>query len=296
MEENLPTFAGATCISKRSNNLSGLAITPLAFMKSLLVPLLLVSMHSSQATPFLVAHRGASGDAPENTLPAFELAWKQGADAIEGDFHLTKDGKIVCFHDFDTKKRAGKKLVVKDSTLADLQALDVGAWKDKAFTGTLMPTLLDVLATVPDGKAIYIEVKCGPEIVPALLEEVAQSNLKDEQIVIISFKASVIEEVKKVRPQWKANWLYSFDKKLPGSPMKKLPEVLKTLRTIKADGLSSNSHHGIKQAQVDDLQSAGFEHHVWTVNDAATAQRFRKLGTASITTDYPGALRKVLAE
>ena len=66
--------------------------------------LLLISVSSPAAAPFIVAHRGASGDAPENTLPAFERAWKQGADAIEGDFHLTADGKIVCFHDFNTRK------------------------------------------------------------------------------------------------------------------------------------------------------------------------------------------------
>jgi glycerophosphoryl diester phosphodiesterase len=83
---------------------------------------------SAFAEPFIVAHRGASADAPENTLPAFELAWKQGADAIEGDFHLTRDGKIVCIHDYDTQRVSGSKRVVKDSTLDELRALDAGAW------------------------------------------------------------------------------------------------------------------------------------------------------------------------
>ena len=73
-------------------------------MHSLLASLTLAAGSLHAAEPFLVAHRGASHDAPENTLPAFELAWKQGADAIEGDFHLTSDGKIVCIHDFDTKR------------------------------------------------------------------------------------------------------------------------------------------------------------------------------------------------
>ena len=66
--------------------------------------------------PLIVAHRGASRDAPSNTIPAFQLAWKQGADAIEGDFHLSKDGEIVCFHDADTKRVAGTQLVVRQST------------------------------------------------------------------------------------------------------------------------------------------------------------------------------------
>ena len=79
--------------------------------------------------PMVVAHRGASGEAPENTIPAFKLAWRQGADAIEGDFHLTKDGQVVCIHDANTKKVAEKNLVVKNTTLAELKKLDVGIKK-----------------------------------------------------------------------------------------------------------------------------------------------------------------------
>ena len=75
----------------------------------------------------IVAHRGASRDAPENTIPAFKLAWEQGADAIEGDFHLTKDGNIVCIHDGNTENVSNTNLVVRESTLAELRKLDVGA-------------------------------------------------------------------------------------------------------------------------------------------------------------------------
>lgn len=96
------------------------------------ISLLFLFTHLS-AEPVIVAHRGASHDAPENTLPAFELAWEQGADAIEGDFHLTRDGHIICLHDKDTKRTAGVKLVVKNSPLAELRKLDVGEWKDPRF-------------------------------------------------------------------------------------------------------------------------------------------------------------------
>lgn len=71
--------------------------------------------------PQIVAHRGASADAPENPLAAFRLAWKQGADVIEGDFYLTKDHRIVCIHDGDTQRVAGKHLVVAESTLKRCQ-------------------------------------------------------------------------------------------------------------------------------------------------------------------------------
>ncbi|MDP6721144.1 MAG: glycerophosphodiester phosphodiesterase family protein, partial [Pirellulaceae bacterium] len=93
----------------------------------------------------IVAHRGASYDAPENTLAAFRLAWRQGADGIEGDFYLTKDGQIVCIHDADTKRTAGVSRQVAKSTLAELRELDVGRWKDEEFAGERMPTLQQVL-------------------------------------------------------------------------------------------------------------------------------------------------------
>ncbi len=123
-----------------------------------------LSLADPPVSPLVVAHRGASHDAPENTLPAFRLAWEQGADAIEGDFFLTKDGHIVCTHDRMTGRlNPGKvKLQVADSTLAELQALDVGSWKGETWRGERMPTLAEVFATVPAGKRILIEVKCGP--------------------------------------------------------------------------------------------------------------------------------------
>ncbi len=135
----------------------------------------------ANAGVLIVAHRGASEDAPENTLPAFRLAWEQGADAIEGDFYRTKDGQIVCIHDGDTKRVAGEKLVVQESTLEELQRLDVGAWKGQQWAGTRIPTLREVLETVPAGKRFYVEVKGSAEMVPHLIEELGRSGLTKDK-------------------------------------------------------------------------------------------------------------------
>ncbi|MEM7392442.1 MAG: glycerophosphodiester phosphodiesterase family protein [Verrucomicrobiota bacterium] len=111
------------------------------------IPMLLLwlfPISSFPADPIVVAHRGASKDAPENTLPAFNLAWEQGADAIEGDFHLTADDKIVCIHDRDTEEVASVKKIVRQSTLAELKRLDVGSWKGKQWADTRIPTLAEV--------------------------------------------------------------------------------------------------------------------------------------------------------
>src|SRR5687768_9550612 len=94
----------------------------------------------------IIAHRGASHDAPENTLAAFKLAIEQGADGFEADFYLAKDGRVVCLHDPDTKRVAGKKLLVREASFAELRALDVGIWKGPQWKGERLPTLEEVLA------------------------------------------------------------------------------------------------------------------------------------------------------
>lgn len=247
-----------------------------------------------EAAPFIVAHRGASHDAPENTLPAFQLAWKQGADAIEGDFHLTKDGKIVCIHDYDTKRVAGTKFIVKDSTLDQLRSLDAGKWFKADFKDTRLPTFAEVAATVPEGKKFYIEVKCGPEIVPALLRGIIDSGLDVSQIVVISFNAPVIRELKKQAPGFKACWLSSFEKKSPLEPS--IDQVLATLRDIKADGFSSKADARIDAAYIHAIRNAGFEYHCWTVDEPATGKRFLQLGAQSITTNRPAFLKSQLGQ
>lgn len=243
----------------------------------------------------VVAHRGASKDAPENTIPAFELAWERGADAIEGDFHLTKDGKVVCIHDGNTKKVAGEKLEVSKATLAQLRKLDVGVKKGVAFKGTVIPTIAEVFATIPEGKKIFVEIKCGVEILPALFDEVEKSKLQREQIVFISFNAAVIEAVKNRDSRFKANWLCSLKQTKEGVFKPSLEEAVGILKKAKADGMSSSKDRVTKD-YIDGLKKAGFEHHVWTVNDVKTAHRLVEMGTQSVTTDVPGLVKKALVE
>ena len=177
-----------------------------AFLTSLVVFL----GHLSFGKPLVVAHRGASFDAPENTLPAFKLAWDQGADAIEGDFLLTKDGHIVCIHDRTTKRFCDQDLVVAKSTLKQLKVLDVGSWKNEKYAETRIPTISEVFAIIPDGKKIFVEVKCGIEIIEPLAKEIKKSNLGCEQIILICFKAEVVKSFKEKLPDHKAFWLSGF--------------------------------------------------------------------------------------
>jgi Glycerophosphoryl diester phosphodiesterase family len=116
----------------------------------------------------IIAHRGASADAPENTLPAMKLAWEQGADAVELDMYLSKDGRIVVFHDTTTKRFDGRERKVAHLTLEEMRGLNVGAWKGEKWAGERVPDLVEILNTIPAGKRAVLEIKCGPEIVPEL--------------------------------------------------------------------------------------------------------------------------------
>ena len=243
----------------------------------------------------IVAHRGASRDAPENTIPAFQLAWEQGADAIEGDFRLTKDGYIVCIHDRNTKRVSDTNLIVPNATLAELRKLDVGGRHANAFKGTVIPTLAEVFSIIPEQKTIYIEIKCGAEIIPALLKAIEKSGLKREQIVVICFDKEVLHELKTKAPTLKASWLSSFEKDAFGKRSPSLETVLTTLKQINADGFSS-SKDIIDEAFVKSVMEAGYDYHVWTVDDTTTARRFDAWGAKSITTNVPGHIRRSLVE
>jgi glycerophosphoryl diester phosphodiesterase len=242
--------------------------------------------------PLIVAHRGASKQAPENTLPAFNLAWEQGADAIEGDFRLTKDGQVVCIHDQTTERTTEANQVVARTTLQQLRKLDAGAWKAETFAGTRIPTLREVLATVPAGKRIYVEVKSGPEAVSPLLGAFRESGLDDSQIRVISFNQDVLKQLKAVAPQYRTSWLVAFKKK-GGKLTPTHDVVLETLSAISADGLATAKDR-VPESFIRRLQTSGVEHHVWTVDDATTAKRFAAWGTRSITTNVPDRILKAL--
>lgn len=266
------------------------------FIRLLLASLL--SLHASAAlAQLIVAHRGASADAPENTISSFQLAWEEGADAIEGDFYLTSDQKIVCIHDDTTERVSGIKLNVANSTLDQLRTLDVGSWKDKRFADERTPSLEDVLATIPFGKRIFIEIKCGPEIVPQLKRVLWKSRLPSQQTKIISSDEEVIHTAKKALPEIEAYWLvrFKFDK------LRKLwtptvDQILATAERINADGLDVQAELKVIDSRfVARCRDVGFSLHAWTVDEPEIAQRLQRLGFESITTNRPGFLLKALA-
>jgi len=243
----------------------------------------------------IIGHRGAAYDAPENTLSAVRTGWEQGADAVEFDVYLSKDGKIVVIHDKDTKRTAGVDKPVVEQTLEELRKLDVGKWKDPRFAGEKIPTLPEILKTVPAHKRVFIEVKCGPEIVPELKRDLAAAGLKPDQTAVICFSADVVAAVKKERPDLKAYWLVSLG--APEKRPKNVPtpdEVIAMAQQINADGLDLSADPELTPQYVKAATAAKLPVYVWTVNDPALAKQMIDAGVVGITTDRPGWLREKL--
>ena len=150
---------------------------------------------------------------------------------------------------------------------------------------------------MPEGKLIFIEIKCGPEIVPKLKLALDGSQLQPAQTVVISFQESVIRAVKKQLPAVKAYWLTGFKQdKATGRWLPKRDEILATLHSSGADGLDTNANREVvNEPFVQAIRQAGYELHVWTIDDPQDARYFQQLGIDSITTNRPQLIRQQLA-
>lgn len=242
----------------------------------------------------IVGHRGASYDAPENTLPSVKLGFEQGADAVEVDVYLSKDGKIVVSHDDNTKRVAGVDRKIVDQTAAEIAALDAGLWKGAQWKGTKIPLLSEVLDLVPPGKTLVIEIKCGSEILPQLVHVLDASGKRD-QTLLISFNYDVIRNAKKQLPDRPAYWLYGFsprEKKHYG--VRGIGDLIRMAKDGGADGLDVNYTGPFDAAFVEDLENAGMKLYVYTVDDPKAAKRLERMGVAGITTNRPGWMREQL--
>jgi len=211
----------------------------------------------------IIGHRGASFEAPENTLASVNLAWKFDADAAEIDVYLSKDNKIMVIHDKDTKRTAGKKLVVQESMASDLRKLDVGSFKSPDYKGEKIPFLSEVIETIPEGKQLFVEVKCGTEILPFLKESFGESG-KIDRLVIISFDFDVVTGAKKIMPEVPAYWLH-FN--LSGEYSTKWIEKA---REANLDGLNFR-YKGISEGFIKSIHDADMKIYTWTVDDPEEA-------------------------
>jgi glycerophosphoryl diester phosphodiesterase len=241
----------------------------------------------------IIAHRGASYLAPENTMASVMLAWEKGAD-VEVDVHLSKDDRIVVIHDASTEHITEIDLKVRETTSHELRKLDMGSFKAEEFAGEQIPFLADIIKTIPPKRKLYIEIKCGKEILGFLRKLIIESG-KMSQVVIIGFNLETVVMSKELIdvPTY---WLKGTDKE--EETEKWIPHDPQLAQTAKNKGLDGLDVHyaGITKKFVDAVKASGIKLYVWTVDDPEEAVRLVELGVDGITTNRPEWLREQLKD
>lgn len=258
----------------------------------------------------IVGHRGASDDAPENTLESLMLAWEKGAYAAECDIILTKDHKFVLMHDDSTKRTAlnGVDLIVEKTDFCELQKLDVGQWKGETWSGVGIPLLDDVLRAIPDGKHLFIEIKTGdansgadPRVIDHLPELVENEMMSPEKISFICFDHHFLNSLKKRLPDYRAYYLTTFEPSRGKWPDVRNDQELEfhineALRNG-IDGLDMENSRVITKDWVERIHDNGLKVGIWSYGKHDTlehARRYHDMGIDFLTTNMPGVVLKML--
>ena len=231
----------------------------------------------------VIAHRGSSRAAPENTLAAVRRAIADGADWVEIDVQETADGEVVVFHDSDFMKLAGVNLKIWDATLADLQAIDMGGWFAPEFKDERVPTLGQVLDACRGKAGVTIELKYyGHDVqLEQRVVDVVEAHGMASAIAVMSLKADAVKKMKSLRPKWKVGLLMSV--------------AAGDLQKIEADFLAINADFADRRF-IRSAHGMGKRVSVWTVNDAQTMSRMISRGVDGLITDQPALARSVLAQ
>ncbi|WP_068773585.1 glycerophosphodiester phosphodiesterase [Paenibacillus sp. FJAT-26967] len=242
---------------------------------------------SQAKQPLNIAHRGASGEAPENTLAAFKLGLEQGCGAYELDVHLSKDGQIVVIHDATIDRTTNGTGAVNEMTVEELKAFDAGSWFSETYTGERLPLLEEVFAMTPEDIIINIEIKgsYNKQLEPILVELLRKTNRVDT-VVISSFDWKSLQLIKELEPQIKVGLLYN----LRLQHHEKLAEAAGTdIFSLHPNGAK------LDPEDIQHAQAANLEVYVWTVNTEEQMALALKSGADGIITDYPGRLQALIA-
>ena len=260
---------------------------------SLVVGIWTLGLPTSMRAVEIIAHRGASHDAPENTLASIQLGWKQGADAVEIDVQFSRDGHIVVIHDADTRKTAGVRKKVSEQTLAELKTLDVGRWKDAKWAGERIPTLGEALAAIPEGKRMFVEIKCGAECIRKFVEDFKRSGRKPQQVIPIGFSLETMRLLKKELPELEVCWIAEFKRTLRGwSPTTE--RLVQQAKEAGLDGLDVSAKGPVDSAFTRKVHAAGLKLYIWTVDSPAKGKALSEAGVDGLTTNRPEWLRSRL--
>jgi glycerophosphoryl diester phosphodiesterase len=237
--------------------------------------------------PWVIAHRGASGHAPENTLAAFERAVQLGATFIETDLHLTRDARFVAIHDSTLDRTTNGRGLVHDFTLAELKELDAGKWFDREFMDERIPTLEEILEfSRKQDVVFYLELKYNAAwgMHHALVAALRNAN-SAARTVMISFDPATLRAVNSLDPSLMIGLLIE----------KKTGDFLAVAAQVGARQICAAA--GIITAEfVATSHGAGLHVIAWTVNSADEMRAMMAAGVDGIMTDFPDRLRATIED
>jgi len=247
-----------------------------------------------RSTPLIIGHRGASRDAPENTIAAFDLAIEQHADGIEFDVQLSKDGVPVVIHDPMLRRTTSGRGPVRGHTLAELKQLDAGFWFDRAFparagpsyVGERIPTLAETLDWVCARQCLaYLEIKRGwrpsPGIEERVLAEIRRARVLP-LVTVISFDLPTLRRVRKLDPQVAV-----------GIDFTEPRAAVELAQSIRAQTILPSGRF-LRRRFIARAQRAGLTVVVWDVDRGWSMRRRVAAGVDGVITGYPGWLCETL--
>jgi len=243
----------------------------------------------------IIGHRGASFDAPENTLASVHLAWAQGADAVEIDVHLSLDGRLAAIHDANTRRTTRANRRVARQTLAQLRALDAGRWKAPRWAGEKIPTLEEVLGTIPPGRRLFIEIKSRADAAPELANVLSRSHCPPSRLVLISFSLPLLKSLKRSFPGIEICWISELKRSWRTRRRPNAAMLIHKIKTAGLDGLDLKARKSLTPGFVKTIHEAGLKLYVWTVDSPVFAKMLVRAGVDGLTTNRPGWLREQLA-
>ena len=231
--------------------------------------------------PIIVAHRGASVEAPENTLASIRAAVQAGADWVEWDTQITADGQVLVQHDETLERFVGKKLKITELTFEQVRALDVGSWFDEKYAGEKMPTLEEAIESALPKSLPLIERKSGSA--RQHFEILHKMDVIDK-VAVQAFDWEFLRELRKLAPGLKMGALGK--KKISN-------ENLAAFVEMKADFVGWKAKD-LKRKDVERLHAKGIEVAVWTVDDPEEIRKFVSWGIDAIITNDPTRTRKIV--
>lgn len=228
------------------------------------------------------------GYAPENTFASFELALELGADAIELDVHLSRDGEVVVLHDERLERTTNGRGLLGEQTLAELRQLEAGSWFEPRFGGQRIPILDEVLEWAGERAVLAIEIKNGPifyEGIEAKIVELLQRRAMRERAVVISFDHQALRRVQELDPGVPTGALYF------GRPVDQ-----PALAWSSGARLLAPHHSFVQPEYVKAAHAAGLRVMAWATSDPTELRRLIDAGVDAVATNHPDVMRQVLEQ